>query len=381
MTLSQYRNIGGSVTERRPFHEQPWLGASLSWLVPGLGQIYTGNYIHCGVFIVLEIFLFVLLLFSLLAPKCPFIASVTIAVCFSYLVPAIAVADVFILVKNKRSAESQADRRPGKDPWLAVFLSLLLPGLGHVYLRRWLLVILFPFGCIAVYSVFEAKAITFLILMFLRAFLCAHAYLVSAEYTSQGIRTIAKFVLLLILVTLIFKGLNYLLRNHMFTTGTCSGTSMEPTLKDGDKVFCYRLAYVNKRPMPGDIVSVTVPGGFSHLLGEHNIKRIVAVGGETLRLREDGLYVDGKKRVFGNLDNIETKFFQGQEKTRLELIYSMQIYGVIEQYVVPENHYFLLGDNLNKSTDSRLFGAVPKENIDGKIIKVVWPYLRMRALY
>jgi len=55
-------------------------------------------------------------------------------------------------------------------------------------------------------------------------------------------------------------------------------------------------------------------------------------------------------------------------------------YGVNKPYTVPKNCYFVVGDNINFSADSRYFGPIQKEDIVGKAVKVYWPLSKVRIL-
>jgi len=152
---------------------------------------------------------------------------------------------------------------------------------------------------------------------------------------------------------------------------------MEPTLPGRCRLVVDRFTYIWKDPVIGDIVSFYPPDNeYSDHLNS-KCKRIVAVGGETIQVRDGYIYVDGKEREVRGRTRREVYSessvpinFRGRDNQFLA-------YGVHEPYLVPEGHYFALGDNYPYSVDSRCFGAIPRENITGKVIKIAWPPRRM----
>lgn len=122
-----------------------------------------------------------------------------------------------------------------------------------------------------------------------------------------------------------------------------NGRSMAPTLVDGDVVFFTR---VNFRYEKGDVVFAKMPSGSNY------VKRIHAVEGDVVDLRDGVLYVNGEPEPEG---------------THLGLTMSQK--GIVEYpYTVEPGKYFLLGDNRPVSEDSRSFGALPKSSIRGKLL-------------
>ena len=121
------------------------------------------------------------------------------------------------------------------------------------------------------------------------------------------------------------------------------GTSMAPTLRDGQPVFFTR---VNLRYRLGDVVYARMPSGSNY------VKRIVALEGDVVDLRDGTLYINGAPE-----DNPHAHgTTQPQE-------------GIVEYpYTVGEDMAFLVGDNREGSVDSRTFGALPLSSIRGKLI-------------
>ncbi len=133
--------------------------------------------------------------------------------------------------------------------------------------------------------------------------------------------------------------------------------SMEPTLLPQDRVIVNKFIYRFRPPQKGDIVVFVPPND----LKRDYIKRVVAVGGETLEIIENEVYINGKKIV---------------EPYRINSS-DFSHYGPIK---VPKNCVFVMGDNRPNSLDSRVFGPLKTSQILGKAIAVYWPPWRIKIL-
>ena len=123
-----------------------------------------------------------------------------------------------------------------------------------------------------------------------------------------------------------------------------NGNSMYPTLKHGEITFYTRMHRTYQR---GDIVIVKRPNGKLY------VKRVVAVAGDTVKIKNNGLYVNDKKQPGDSLYAEKTQAMKGEVEYPL---------------TIREGEYFVLGDNRENSEDSRVFGAVSKGDIKGKVL-------------
>lgn len=143
---------------------------------------------------------------------------------------------------------------------------------------------------------------------------------------------------------------------------TVDGDSMLPTLHDKDIMLLRSIGYT---PEQGDIVVLTKD--FSHYEDQPIVKRVIAVGGQTVRIdyAESKVYVDGVAL---------------NEPYILEIIMRQPSSGSelnIDELTVPEGSVFVLGDNRNNSSDSRHYelGAIDNRYILGKVVTVLFsPY-------
>lgn len=134
------------------------------------------------------------------------------------------------------------------------------------------------------------------------------------------------------------------------------GSSMEPNYHDSEYLLTDKLTYRFKEPERGDVVVFTPPVAPD----EEYIKRIIGLPGETISIKDGKYFINGQKLIENYIpDDIYTKgnmFLQNDKDV-----------------VVPENSYFLSGDNREASSDSRYWGFVTKDKITGKAWFIYWP--------
>lgn len=135
--------------------------------------------------------------------------------------------------------------------------------------------------------------------------------------------------------------------------------SMLPTIQLKDRILANKLVYRFDEPKYKDIVVFDDPTGEFDTL----VKRVIAVGGQTVDLRDGAVYVDGKK--------LEEPYTHG--KPSYPQIVSFP-------YKVPEDSIWVMGDNRTNSGDSRSFGAVQVKNVHGRVFWTYWPLSHFAAL-
>lgn len=151
-----------------------------------------------------------------------------------------------------------------------------------------------------------------------------------------------------------------ILMNCVFINAYVPTGSMEPTIQTGDRVFGVRLIHNYKR---GDIIVFKDPDGSSHYL----IKRIIGMPGDRITI-ETG--IDGASHVKVNGSTIQEPYLK---ESMLPEEFEIE---------VPENGYFVLGDNRNDSYDARYWNnkIIPEEKITGIALIKYWPLPEIKLL-
>ncbi len=156
----------------------------------------------------------------------------------------------------------------------------------------------------------------------------------------------------------------------------------------GDHLFVERFSIYLSPPKRGEVMIFTTDdltvGGepLSASSGFYYVKRLVALPGDTVRLKENQLYVRpaGEKefRKIQTLAPRTARLYSGKGgyQGHLSTMGDYRLFGADEDYVVPKDHYFMLGDNSAFSLDSRFFGAVPRRNLVGRSLLIFWPFSR-----
>jgi signal peptidase I len=144
-------------------------------------------------------------------------------------------------------------------------------------------------------------------------------------------------------------GCFHLSQRYVMQAVQVAGDSMSPTLADSNWYLLNRLVYRFREPRPGDIVVLSDPQvpGFA-------IKRIVARPGDAVYIKGGQVYVNGELLDEPYLKP-DTQTFSGPDY-------------VAQFWVCGAGHYFVLGDNRNNSTDSRIYGTVPQQHILGMVM-------------
>jgi signal peptidase I len=156
----------------------------------------------------------------------------------------------------------------------------------------------------------------------------------------------------LILAAMLFGSvLSYLLIvRYGVSVGEVEGTSMTPTLQDGERYLINRMVYRFHDPRPGDIVEIAMPKE-----DDCSVKRIIALPGDVIQIKEGRVHVNGKPCA--------EPYLPAHVMTRGNSLGT-------NAYKVLENTFFVMGDNRAVSADSRVFGAVPRDRLVGRL--VIW---------
>ena len=162
-----------------------------------------------------------------------------------------------------------------------------------------------------------------------------------------------------IMVFVVAAAMAFVVRTFLFEPVRVDGASMMNTLTDSDFMIATKFDYLLGDPERFDIVICDYPNTDD---GMYRVKRVVGLPGEPVELSGGNLYIDGEL--------VEQDFDMTPNQT---------FFGPI---TVPQEHYFVLGDNRNNSKDSRsvMVGPLPRKMIKGHVRAVVFPFSSMRII-
>ena len=146
-----------------------------------------------------------------------------------------------------------------------------------------------------------------------------------------------------------------ILNTFIFSSSIVEGISMEPTLKDNDRILINKLTYILSEPNRGDIVIIQHEN-------KNYIKRIIALPGETIEMSDHTLYIDNEE----------------QENTYVNQSDEI-LTGSFGPLKIADDHYFVMGDNRLVSKDSRNeLGLIKENEIIGKSEFIIYPFDRLK---
>ncbi len=136
--------------------------------------------------------------------------------------------------------------------------------------------------------------------------------------------------------------------------------SMIPTLNIGNHIMVNKFVYYFTKPKRGDIIVFVYPVNPK----KDFIKRLVGFPGETIQIKDGSVFIN--KKELRAPQAITERYYYNE---------GMYGEGLIK---IPDDAYFVMGDNTKNSKDSRFWGFVPKKNLLGKAFFVYWPLTKMR---
>ncbi len=343
--------------------KEPWLAASLSLELPGVGQMYAGAWVAGLLFLVGALALSVAAQVLVFAPRGSYLAAGLL------LLALIALWILNIVVAHRcarkaNSAEAEAARHEAKDPYLAVFLTRIMPGIGHLYLRRWWLgagLILVTMALWVVGGRFLVAGLFFFPLY--RAGACLLAYVAGPPERRRGRAGIAGICVLGLACGLAVLVTAFGFRHFLIHAFRVPGGSMSPTIRSGDRILVWKPPFTPRR---GDVVVHLNPWDRS----VRYVHRVAAVEGETIEFKGDGIYVNGAMLTEGAFGRLRYEPAHVPPNTE-------HFADEGHPYTVPPGHLFMVGDNVARSFDSRLHGPVPVNDVVGKAYKRYWPLDRV----
>jgi signal peptidase I len=166
--------------------------------------------------------------------------------------------------------------------------------------------------------------------------------------------------------------------------------SMHPNLLEGDVVFVNRLAFDLKLPLTdvvlarlgeparGDVVTFSSPSDGTRL-----IKRVIALPGDVIEMRDERLVINGRAAEYAALDRTVETVGQGRaealrlsetmgaEQHRIQVMPQLAAMRNFGPVIVPKDQFLMLGDSRDNSADSRYIGLVPRKLLIGRAVRVL----------
>ena len=284
-------------------------------------------------------------------------------------------------------------------PWVALALSFLAAGVGHIYCGRvakalplyfaWLLVPI----CAMIAAIAAPSAIGFVLLLLTPVVVVLLAYLYAAldawrlareigtDYTVADFNRPAVYGLLVVVQLIFAMGLIAGTKAFVYEAFVIPTKNMAPTILPGDRILAKKLLPRDYFPERGELILYRnpTPQGGSHFVG-----RVVAVAGDEVELQGRRLRVNGKElprdrvpdEALRSLGGHVTGSVAYEENTgRRYLVAHDDADGEGTDWAVrvPERHVLVLGDNRDGSRDSRHFGPLHAGDVVGRVEYVFWP--------
>jgi signal peptidase I len=254
-----------------------------------------------------------------------------------------------------------------RKPIVAAILSSLAPGLGQLYNGQIIKGIIFLLSLIllpiimfrlGLHHSFYGLAIILLIFMFLLLFIIGEAFYAATKKKEFILKGYNKWYIYLLIILLINSTVliptNYLSKVLRFSAFKMPTASMVPTLHVGDHLIA-NLKYFRKYKVQRQgLVMLQSPQDPAKIF----IKRIIAFEGEKIEIKSKQVYINDVPLQEGYKIHLDSDFHPGRDN-----------YGPA---VVPSDRCFVLGDNRDKSIDSRHWDSVPLKNIKGKPLYIYW---------
>jgi signal peptidase I len=345
--------------------KDPWLAVNFSMFFPGMGQFYARKRVRGLIFLLGQIGIIAIALWSIFSPQGNPIVG------FFYLCLALGVYLINILDAHLNVYQQQGNPaleripRQQKNPWFAVFVSRLLPGLGQLYNNQSLIGIFFLSSTLMLLQLKNFFPSLLIVPPFLAAIATYHAYVTFPQRTKLRRQSLIAAIVGIIFIWGLISSYFPQWIAQKIQLFDIPSASMQPTLQIGDRVFVSSASYY--LPHPGDIIVFSPTENMKALDEEtaqqpdvYFIKRVIGVAGQTVQIKEGVVYLDNiplKEKYIAQSPNYQW----GPE-------------------IIPEDNYFVLGDNRNNSFDSHVWGFLPKDYLVGPAYKIVWPPARVKEL-
>jgi signal peptidase I len=280
----------------------------------------------------------------------------------------------------------------GREPWLAVVLSLFAPGLGHIYGGRivhglvlFLLSLLYVPLVVLVALLAPSTPLLLGLLAASLALVGVYLYaVVSAYQTARRQRDQyepreynhpALYALFILVGSAYAVGgvwyVPHVLEAFYIPTG-----SMSPTIVSGDHILVNKLVHEHRLPERGDVITFRVPGK----PGQNWVKRVIGLPGDIVEVHDNEVIINGRKLERDRVPASEAPapvdgemFEESNAGRRYRILIGKEKSADQAKTTVPDGSCFVLGDHRDLSEDSRAFGPVPLSGIIGGVQYIYYP--------
>jgi signal peptidase I len=183
----------------------------------------------------------------------------------------------------------------------------------------------------------------------------------SLPSTNSGLQLVREWAIVLVVALVIAVTVRSLILQQFYI----SGPSMEATMFQDNRVLVNKLSYRLHDIHRGDVVvfdRVTVDGQ----VVQHDdlIKRVIALGGEKISIKDCRVFIDGKLLQEPYLNDYDLAQTVIEDRCRVPMM---------EEMIIPNNQLFVMGDNRPQSFDSRMFGPIEQNLVVGRAFVIIWP--------
>jgi signal peptidase I len=281
-------------------------------------------------------------------------------------------------LRTRADEINQIGEIKSRSPILALLISVF-PGLGQHYagfivrgIIFYILLIIVSWGsAVAFMSTDSGLSTLFLVIPFASAILIAiDAWVCAAKqdknyhlkWFNQGWIYVGVTLFLMVTVN---PAMDLLVGKHVVRAYYVNNNSMSPTVLSHDILLINKLV----TPSKGDIAIINFsqtekPSGLTKVLDSQLVRRIIAVAGDSVEIKEQKVYINGQlldEPYIGHNNSFQPTTFASDDQD-------------IAPITVPENSVFILADNRSDGLDSRVLGAISSDRVDGKVTKIFWSW-------
>ncbi len=258
------------------------------------------------------------------------------------------------------------DNKPRKR-WVAGLLSLIQPGLGQIYNGQLpKAIIIYALSLVLIPGIILCLNTTFIRVFLIMLVVLVPTYYLwaiidaiktagrfSSEYHPQKYNKVVAYIGIFLLAAI--------LANALIATSAYKfpSTSMEPTVLAGDHILVDRREQA-RNPRRGDLIVFKYPKDESKVF----MQRVVAVGGDTIEIRNKQLIVNGYPVKESYVMNVDQFAIPATQSPRDNL----------GPFTVSAHSFFVLVDNRDRSLDSRFFGVLDQSKIMGTVKGIYWSW-------